>query len=63
MKNKDQCWRCEEFIPYNCTCKIFLRAVNSEEYRTCICYSTVKPKRETDFEAIINSIDAGRKTK
>lgn len=63
MKNKDQCWRCEEYLPYKHTCKIFLRIVNPEEYRTCICYSTVKPKKEISFEEIINSIDAGRKTK
>lgn len=63
MKDKDQCWNCEEFIPDKRKCKIFLREVDPEKLRTCICFSKVKPRIKVDFEEIINSIDAGRKIK
>lgn len=61
MVDKEKCWTCEYFRPYKNDCAILFRDVDPEELRTCICYQKVKPRKEINFEEIINSIDAGRR--
>ena len=61
MEKKDQCWLCDNFNTFRGACDILLKKVDALEPRTCICYQKVKPRKEYNFEEIINSIDAGRR--